>query len=256
MEREILTKTFYLYYNKSMIEIKNVSKDYGQKKAVLNLTLSIEKGQVFGLLGPNGAGKTTLLKMMVGILKPTSGDILLNGHSIVQDSFQAKKTFGYVPDSPDMFLGMKGMDYLFFIASIYQVDKETALTRIENLSKRFHLYDALGELIINYSHGMRQKIFLIASLLSDPENWILDEPLTGLDPEAAFEVKKMMREFALQGKTVLFSTHVLDVAEKVCDQVGILSKGELLFSGSVEELRNKEKLNQGDLENLFLNLTR
>lgn len=238
-----------------MIEIQNLNKSFGSKAAVKELNLQLLDGEVFGLLGPNGAGKSTTIKMITGILKPTSGDALIQGHSITNDSFEAKKHFAFVSDTPDMFLGMTGMEYLVFIASIFHVEKEEFSKRVEELSQEFNMKNSLNDMIIDYSHGMRQKIFIIASLLHNPDNWILDEPLTGLDPDAAFKVKKYMREMANNGKTILFSTHVLDVAEKICDRVGIISNGVLRFAGSLDELRKKEKID-GDLEDLFLNLTK
>lgn len=239
-----------------MIEIQNVSKNYSDKIAVKNLSLTINDGEVFGLLGPNGAGKSTTIKMMTGILNPTSGDILLDSHSIIKDSLEAKKTFSFVPDSPDMFLGLTGIDYLTFIASIFKLDKETFKNRVEELSLEFNMKDDLNDLIVNYSHGMRQKIFIISSLIHSPKNWILDEPLTGLDPDAAYKVKRQMRDLANNHSAVLFSTHVLDVAEKICDRIGIINKGKLLFAGTIEELRQKENFINGGLEELFLNATK
>ncbi len=238
-----------------MIEIQNLNKNFGNKIAVKELNLKLLDGEVFGLLGPNGAGKSTTIKMITGILKPTSGDALIQGHSIINDSLEAKRHFAFVSDTPDMFLGMTGMEYLVFIASVFHVQKEEFSKRVEELSQEFNMKNSLNDMIIDYSHGMRQKIFIIASLLHSPDNWILDEPLTGLDPDAAFKVKKIMREMAKNGKTILFSTHVLDVAEKICDRIGIISEGVLRFAGSLDELREKEKIN-GDLEDLFLNLTK
>jgi ABC-2 type transport system ATP-binding protein len=239
-----------------MIEIQNISKDYGNKLAVKDLNLTLHEGEVFGLLGPNGAGKSTTIKMITGILNPTKGDVIIDGHSITQDALEAKRCFSFVSDTPDMFLGMTGIDYLSFLASVYKIDQKQFISKVEELSVEFAMKDALPDMIINYSHGMRQKIFIIGSLLHDPKNWILDEPLTGLDPDAAFKVKNYMRKMAENGKTVLFSTHVLDVAEKICDRVGIIAHGELKFAGTLTELREKEQVTEGDLEGLFLNLTR
>ncbi|MFA6829365.1 MAG: ABC transporter ATP-binding protein [Bacilli bacterium] len=239
-----------------MIKIQGLTKTYGNKEAVSQLNLQLNDGEVFGLLGPNGAGKSTTIKMITGILAPTSGDILIDGISITSNPIEAKKNFGFVPDSPDMFLGMSGLDYLTFIASVFKLDAETAKNESISLAKEFNIFDSLNELIINYSHGMRQKIFIIGSLLHNPRNWILDEPLTGLDPDSAFKVKNIMKERATKGGSVIFSTHVLDVAEKVCDKVGIIDKGILLFSGTLEELRSRENYKSGDLEDLFLNLTK
>lgn len=239
-----------------MISIVNVSKSFGNNKAVNSLSLDIKNGEIFGLLGPNGAGKSTTLKMITGILKPDNGDVLIEGNSIVTNSIEAKMNFGFVPDSPNMFLGMTGENYLSFIASCYRIEKSKAMERAIELSKKFEIFDNLHEVIANYSHGMRQKIFICGSLLHNPNNWILDEPLTGLDPEAAFQVKNTMQEMADESKSILFSTHVLDVAEKVCDRIGIIDKGQLLFVGTLEELREKQHEENTNLESLFLELTK
>lgn len=239
-----------------MIEIVNLSKDYGKKLAVDHMNLTLNDGEVFGLLGPNGAGKSTTIKMITGILQPTQGDVYIQGHSIVKNAIDAKKNFSYVADSPDFFLGMSALDYFSFLASIYHIQKDVFEKNLNTYSEMFHMRDALSDLIINDSHGMRQKVFLIGSLLTQPKNWILDEPLTGLDPDAAFKVKTLMRDMAKEGRTVLFSTHVLDVAEKICDRVGIISHGQLKFAGSLDDLRKKENILDGDLEDLFLNMTK
>lgn len=238
-----------------MIEINNVSKSYnGTTKAVDSLNLTIPNGIVFGFLGPNGAGKSTTIKMITGILNADRGDIAINGINIKDKPIEAKKQFGYVPDSPDMFLRLKGLEYLNFMADIYDVPKELRKERIESLSRRFELTDALGDRIQSYSHGMRQKIVLMGALIHDPSVWVLDEPLTGLDPKASFTLKEMMREHASNGKTVFFSTHVLEVAEKICDKVAIINKGNILFCGTLEEMREHFKTNES-LENMFLELT-
>lgn len=238
-----------------MIEINNVSKSYnGTTKAVDGLSLTIPEGVVFGFLGPNGAGKSTTIKMITGILDADSGDIKVNGVSIKDKPLEAKKQFGYVPDSPDMFLRLKGLEYLNFMADIYDVPKEARKQKIENLAKRFELTDALGDKIQSYSHGMRQKIVLMGALIHDPSVWILDEPLTGLDPKASHTLKEMMREHVSSGKTVFFSTHVLEVAEKICDKVAIINKGNILFNGTLDEMREHFKTNDS-LENMFLELT-
>ena len=238
-----------------MIEIKNVSKSYVKgKKSVDSLNLDIKNGEIFGFLGPNGAGKTTTIRMITGILNIDEGDILIDGESIKTNSLQAKKNFGFVPDSPDMFLKLKGIEYLNFMADIYEVPKEKRVEKIEELTKKFEIYDELNSQIQSYSHGMRQKIVICAALLSEPKNWILDEPMTGLDPKSSFDLKEMMREHAKSGKTVFFSTHVLEVAEKLCDRVGIINKGKLVFVGTFEEMKEKFK-EEGTLEELFLEIT-
>lgn len=238
-----------------MIEIKNVSKSYVKnKKSVDSLNLEIKNGEIFGFLGPNGAGKTTTIRMITGILEPDEGYILVDGYSIKEDSLEAKKNFGFVPDNPDMFLKLKGIEYLNFLAEVYKVPDEERQNRIEELTKKFEIYDNLNSYIESYSHGMRQKIVICGALLSNPKNWILDEPMTGLDPKASFDLKEMMREHTKRGNTVFFSTHVLDVAEKLCDRVGIINKGKLVFVGTLEEMKEKFK-EQGSLEELFLEIT-
>ena len=238
-----------------MIEIHDVTKVYGKgKPAVSQMNLTIKNGEIFGFLGPNGAGKTTTLKMMTGISPISEGTITIDGFDITKQSLKAKQQFGFVPDNPDVLLRLKGIEYLNFIASVYNVDRTVVAERISSLAKRFEIQDALNDKISSYSHGMRQKLMIIGVLLHQPANWILDEPLTGLDPKSAFTLKEMMREHADAGNTVLFSTHVLDVAEKVCDRIGILSHGKLVFVGTIEDLR-KQTAKDESLEELFLELT-
>jgi len=238
-----------------MIKIENVSKSFVKVKDVIkNLNLEIKNGEIFGFLGPNGAGKTTTIKMITGILNPDKGDILLDDKSIKKNPIEAKKQFGFVPDSPDMFLRLKGIEYLNFIADIYEIDSETRKERIEKLTKKFGIYDVLGNQMQTYSHGMRQKIVIIGVLLNNPKNWILDEPMTGLDPKSSFDLKEMMKEHAQKGNAVFFSTHVLEVAERLCDRIGIINKGELVFVGTYEEMKEKFK-GKKTLEELFLEIT-
>ncbi|MDD5793795.1 ABC transporter ATP-binding protein [Clostridium sp. HCP1S3_B4] len=238
-----------------MINIENVTKTYnGTYSAVNNLNLQIKDGEIFGLLGPNGAGKTTTIKMITGIIAPTVGNITINGLDINKDSLKAKEQFGYVPDSPDMFLRLTGIEYLNFMSDVYGVKKDIREDRIKELAKRFEMENALGDKIQSYSHGMRQKIIIMGVLVHNPKVWILDEPLTGLDPKSAFILKEMMREHADASNTVLFSTHVLEVAEKVCDRVAIINKGHVIFVGTLEEMRNKFKSSES-LEEMFLEIT-
>ena len=238
-----------------MIKIENVTKSYVKgKKSVDDLNLEIKDGEIFGFLGPNGAGKTTTIKMITGILNPDEGDILIDGKSIEKEPLEAKKRFGFVPDSPDMFLKLKGIEYLNFLAEIYEIPVELKKERIEKLTKKFEIYNNLNEQIESYSHGMRQKIVICGALLSNPKNWILDEPMTGLDPKSSFDLKEMMREHSRNGNTVFFSTHVLEVAEKLCDRVGIINHGKLVFVGTLEEMKSKFNENTS-LENLFLEIT-
>ncbi|WFD10966.1 ABC transporter ATP-binding protein [Tepidibacter hydrothermalis] len=237
-----------------MIKLKNISKKYGDFDAVKNIDLKINKGEVFGFLGPNGAGKTTTLKMITGVLKSTSGDILINDIDINKKPIEAKKQFGFVPDSPDIFLKLTGIEYLNFIADIYNVSKEDREKRIEELSNKFEIKAALNDKIQSYSHGMRQKIVIIGVLLHKPPLWILDEPMTGLDPKSAHILKNMMREHVDEGNTVLFSTHVLEVAEKICDRVAIINKGEILFCGNLKEMKMQFQ-EDSSLEKMFLEIT-
>lgn len=238
-----------------MIEIKNVSKSYVKgKKSVDDLNLKIKDGEIFGFLGPNGAGKTTTIRMITGILEPDEGDIFIDGKSIKDNPLEAKKNFGFVPDNSDMFLKLKGIEYLTFMADVYDVSEEKRKERIETLTKKFDIYNELNDQIQSYSHGMRQKIIICGALLSEPKNWILDEPMTGLDPKSSFDLKEMMKEHAKTGKAVFFSTHVLEVAEKLCDRVGIINKGKLIFVGTFEELK-KEFKKEDSLEKLFLEIT-
>lgn len=237
-----------------MIEITNVSKIFGGKnKAVDNISLMVPKGEIVGFLGPNGAGKTTTLKMITGILKPDEGNITINGIDIEKEPIESKRQFGFVPDNPDMFLRLKGIEYLNFMADIYEVDSNERKLRIDAMTERFDMSKALFDQIQSYSHGMRQKIVIMGALIHDPDVWILDEPMTGLDPRSSFMLKEMMKEHVEKGKTVFFSTHVLDVAEKICSKVAIINKGKILFYGSLEEMRQHFAENQS-LENMFLEL--
>lgn len=238
-----------------MIQIKGVSKSYKRgNKVIENLNLEIKDGEIFGFLGPNGAGKTTTIKMITGILEIDQGEILIDGIDINKDPIKAKSKFGFVPDSPDMFLKLKGIEYLNFIADCYNVSKEDRVNRIEELAKEFGIYEELNNKIESYSHGMRQKIVIIGVLLHKPNNWILDEPVTGLDPKSSFDLKNLMREHAKLGKCVFFSTHILEIAEKLCDRVGIINNGKIIFVGTLEEMKEKYK-NKNSLEEIFMEIT-
>ena len=237
-----------------MIKIKDVSKSYKKgNKVIEKLNLEIKDGEIFGFLGPNGAGKTTTIKMITGILEIDEGQILIDGIDISKDPVKAKSNFGFVPDSPDMFLKLTGIEYLNFIADCYNVSTEERRERIEQLSKDFGMYDELNNKIESYSHGMRQKIVIIAVLLHNPNNWILDEPVTGLDPKSSFDLKKLMKAHANSGKCVFFSTHILEIAEKLCDRVGIINNGKVIFVGTIEEMKEKYK-NYNSLEEIFMEI--
>ena len=237
-----------------MIEIKNISKEYKKNKKVINdINLEIKDGEIFGFLGPNGAGKTTTIKMITGILEIDKGDILIDGKSIKKEPIEAKKQIGLVPDNPDVFLKLKGIEYLNFMADIYEVSTQDRVKRIKELSEKFEINNVLNNKIESYSHGMRQKLIIIGVLLHNPKNWILDEPMTGLDPKSSYELKNMMREHADKHNTVFFSTHILDVAERLCDRIGIIDKGKLLFVGTYDELKKELKENKS-LEELFMEI--
>ena len=236
-----------------MIEISNVTKTYGGRiKAVDNITFTVEPGCIYGFLGPNGAGKTTTIKLIAGIIRPDSGAIRVCGHDTVREALAAKKSIGFVPDDPNAFLHLKGLEYLKFMGDIYEVDARKRREIIGSLAERFDMAKALGDKIQSYSHGMRQKIVIMGALMHHPRVWLLDEPMTGLDPKSAFELKSMMREHADAGNTVFFSTHVLEVAEKLCDSVAVIGAGRLLYSGSMGGLKSQ----RGEsLEKLFLEMT-
>ena len=237
-----------------MIQIKQVTKTYnGTVRAVDDLNLTVNNGEIVGFIGPNGAGKTTTLKMMTGILKPDSGSIYINDFDMQKEPLKAKQSIGYIADSPDMFLRLKGIEFMNLISDIYKVPTDIRKERIKTFATRFDLLDVLDKPMQNYSHGMRQKMMVAAALVHDPEVWILDEPLTGLDPKSAYALKQMMREHADAGNSVLFSTHVLEVAEKLCDKVIIINHGKSLFYGTLDELTAKYP--DMDLEKIFLEMT-
>ena len=237
-----------------MIEIKHVSKSYKKgEKVVDNINLEINDGEIFGFIGLNGAGKTTTIKMITGILEIDEGNIFIDGKSIITSPIEAKKQMGLVPDSPDMFLKLKGIEYLNFIADCYNVSKEERIEKIEKFAKEFEIYEDLEDKIESYSHGMRQKIVIIGVLLHTPQNWILDEPITGLDPKSAYDLKKTMREYANSGKTVFFSTHILEIADELCDRIGIINKGKIIFVGTLKELKEKFG-DKKTLEEIFLDI--
>lgn len=237
-----------------MIQVRNLTKTYGTKTVVKDISFTARDGAITGFIGHNGAGKSTTIKAITGVIKPTEGEILLNGKNIQTDALEAKKQFGYVSDSPDHFLRLSGLEYLHFMADIYDTPQDGRAAFIEDYAKRFGIFDSLNNVILSYSHGMRQKIMIMGALIHEPSVWILDEPLTGLDPQSAFELKKMMREHVEKGNSVFFSTHVLEVAEKLCDEICIIKNGELLYCGTLDELKRTHK-SQASLENIFLELT-
>ena len=239
-----------------MIELTNVSKSYnrGKVKAVDGLTLTVKPGEIFGFLGPNGAGKTTTIKMLVGLLRPDAGRIMVEGFDVTTDGLKAKQVTTYVPDYPAVYERLTGLEYLNFIGDVYGVPKAERLDRIGKWLEIFELTSVVTNPIQSYSHGMKQKIVLTAALLPGPRVMVLDEPLVGLDPRAAHQIKELFREHCDQGKTLFFSTHIMEVAEKLCDRIGIIHKGRLVACGTMDELQALDKTEQS-LEGIFLELT-
>lgn len=237
-----------------MIKFENVTKTYNKTvKALDNVSFNVKGGEIVGFIGPNGSGKTTTMKLLTGIIKADKGKIVVNGFNIREDPIKAKQSIGYIADSPDMFLRLKGTEFLQLIGDIYRVPTEDRKERIESLAEKFGLTEALSSPMMSYSHGMRQKMMVIAALLHKPPVWILDEPMIGLDPKSAFELKQLMRDHTKDGNAVFFSTHVLEVAEKLCDRVVIIKKGNILYNGTLDELEKQNK--NESLENIFLELT-
>lgn len=237
-----------------MLQLENLSKTYakGKVKAVDGVNLQVNDGEIFGFLGPNGAGKSTTIKMITGILQPDEGNIVLNGVSLRKEPYVFKHNIGYVPDNHATYDKLTGMEYLSFMGSMYDVPVKTLKDRAMEFVKKFGLEGAINDQIKSYSHGMKQKLVVIGSLLHTPKLWVLDEPLTGLDPQSAYELKSYMREHADKGHTVFFSSHVIDVVEKVCDRVGIIKNGKLIAVGTVSQL--KESADES-LEEFFLSVT-
>ncbi len=237
-----------------MIEARSLTMIYGNgHQATDEVSFTVKAGEIVGFAGPNGAGKTTVIKMLTGILKPTSGTAVINGFDINKDPINAKRSFAYIADNPDILIQLSGLEYLNFIADMYEIPEDVRKEKIGTLSERFGMKDVLTTQMREYSHGMRQKLMVISALIHNPPAWILDEPMTGLDPTAAFELKQMMREHAKAGNAVLFSTHVLEVAEQLCDKILIINKGKIIREGTLEFL----KLNNPgmSLEEIFVNLT-
>ncbi|WNZ92724.1 ABC transporter ATP-binding protein [Streptococcus iniae] len=235
-----------------MITFEHVSKIYGDKEALSDINLTIENGEIFGLIGHNGAGKTTTISILTSIIEASYGQVFVDGKELSANRDDIKKMIGYVPDSPDLFLNLTASEYWHFLAKIYGVSKEDTEKRIAELSQLFEMTTEENNTIDSFSHGMRQKTIVIGALISNPSIWILDEPLTGLDPQAAFDLKKMMKEHAATGNSVLFSTHVLSVAERLCDRIAILKKGKMIFLGTIDDL--KANYPDKDLETIYLEL--
>ena len=232
-----------------MIEIRNVSKSYnGKKKALDNVSFKVNDGEIFAFIGHNGAGKTTLIKSIIGILDFDEGDILIDNKSIKTNTIECKKIMSYVPDNPDMYENMKALDFSDFVCDMYETPYEIRKNNIDKYAKMFELTDKLNNDISSFSHGMKQKVALIAALAHDPKILIMDEPFVGLDPKAVYDVKEIMKEMTKSGKTIFFSTHILDVAEKLCDRVAIIKNGKIVKIGKMKDIKGDESLEEVFLE--------
>lgn len=231
-----------------MLEIKNFSKTYkGGKRAVDNLSLTVNAGDIYGFIGHNGAGKSTTIKAVAGVLDFEEGDIFIDGHSIKSEPIACKKALAYIPDNPELYEHLTGIQYLNFIGDVFAVDKQTRTQKIGEYAQKFEITAVLGDLISSYSHGMRQKLAIIGALIHSPKLLILDEPFVGLDPKASFEVKRIMQQLCAEGAAVFFSTHVLEVAEKLCNKIAIIKGGRLQISGNTDDIIGDESL-----ESVFL----
>ena len=232
-----------------MIQIKNVTKKYGNNVALKNVSFTVNDGEIFAFIGHNGAGKTTLIKSIVGIHKFDEGDILINGKSIINEPISCKKQMAFVPDNPELYEQMKAIDFINFICDMYEVSQDVREKNIKKYAKMFEIEDNLNETIESFSHGMKQKIAIISALAHEPKVLIMDEPFVGLDPKAVYDVKEIMNEMIKEGKMIFFSTHILDVAEKLCSRVAIIKKGEVLKVGNMDEIKGDKSL-----EKVFLDL--
>jgi ABC-2 type transport system ATP-binding protein len=237
-----------------LIATEHLVKRFGQKTAVNDVSFEVHAGEIFGFLGPNGAGKTTTIKMIVGLLQPSAGSVRVAGYDVQTQPLQAKAASGYVPDTPNLYPKLTGRELLRFVGDLYEVDRSQVGRRSEELLKLFDLDQAADDPIDSYSHGMQQKTALAAALIHDPKVLVLDEPTVGLDPRSARLIKDMLRQLAERGAAVFLSTHILEIAERMCDRIGIINKGELIAVGSMEELRLLGK-GETSLEDIFLSLT-
>lgn len=233
-----------------MLKIVNLTKSYKDKKAVDNLSLEVKPGEIFGFIGHNGAGKTTTIKSIVGIHDFDEGDILIDGISIKKDAITCKKKIAYIPDNPDIYENLTGITYLNFIADVFEIDEKTRKEKIEKYANMFEIKDNLKDVISSYSHGMKQKLVIISSLIHSPKLLVLDEPFVGLDPKSTFLLKQIMKDMTKEGTAIFFSSHVLEVVEKLCDRIGIIKQGQLIKVGSVDEIKGDKSL-----EGVFLELT-
>jgi ABC-2 type transport system ATP-binding protein len=238
-----------------MIELKNLTKRYGNTLAVNRLSLTVSKGEIFGFIGPNGAGKTTTIRMMGGVLAPTEGSVVIDGINMAHDPENVKRRIGFIPDRPFLYEKLTGMEFMRFSADLYGVDERIFQEQTSALLKKFAIFDWAHELIESYSHGMKQRLIIAAALLHDPTVIIVDEPMVGLDPAAIKMVKDMLRDLAKNGTTIFMSTHTLAVAEDICDRIGIIHKGSLIATGTMGELKRDAGGQGADLEEVFLILT-
>ena len=250
----LITEVFLTEIGDIMIKIENLRKTFATKVAVDDLTLDVPSGKVYGFLGPNGAGKTTTIKMIIGMLKQDQGKIEIDGIDTLENPLESKKKFAYVPDNPDIYDTMTSRQYLNFMADVFSMTLEKRNENIKKYAEIFEMTDNLDATISTLSHGMKQKIVLIGALIHEPKLLILDEPMVGLDAKSSFRLKNIMREVADAGGTVFFSTHVMEVAEKMCDEIAIINKGKLIAKGSLDEIRAAAK-DSGSLEKIFLELT-
>lgn len=232
-----------------MLEIKNYTKIYGEgKKAADDVTLTVESGDIYGFIGHNGAGKSTTIRAVVGVLDFTEGEIYIDGHSVKTEPMECKKVTAYIPDNPDIYENLTGIQYLNFISDVFDIGGADRETRIKKYADMFEITEALGDQISSYSHGMKQKVAIISALIHEPKLLVLDEPFVGLDPKATYILKEIMKEMCAKGTAVFFSTHVLDVAEKLCNKVAIIKQGKIIASGTMEELTNGQSLEEVFLE--------
>ena len=238
-----------------LIETHNLVKQYGKFVAVKDVSFDVRGGEVFGFLGPNGAGKTTTIKMIVGLLQPTAGTVKVAGYDVQTQSLFAKAASGYVPDTPNLYAKLTGRELLRFVGDLYNLERAQSARRIDELLRMFDLADSADETLDSYSHGMQQKASLAAALMHDPKVLVLDEPTVGLDPKSARLIKDILRQMAERGAAVMLSTHILEIAERMCDRIGIINKGELVAVGTMNELRSLGKAGESSLEDIFLGLT-
>jgi ABC-2 type transport system ATP-binding protein len=241
-----------------LISTRNLVKSYGDKLAVDNVSFDVYSGEIFGFLGPNGAGKTTTIKMIVGLLQPTSGWVKVSGYDVQKNPLQAKAANGYVPDEPNLYNKLSGRELLRFVGDLYGIERDQVERRIEELLRLFDLTASGDDTVDSYSHGMQQKTALAAALVHDPQVLVLDEPTVGLDPKSARLIKDILRQLANRGAAVFLSTHILEIAERMCDRIGIINKGRLIAVGTMDELRAMDKAENGSassLEDIFLGLT-